>query len=93
MVARYDLFHQHVLLVGAQQALNVAHAQRFGRWNGGVAADDGGGLVERVAAGAWLGDRFEHAQTNAFLLHGADDTQADAGQTDAGASGDQHNCT
>ncbi|MNH69016.1 hypothetical protein D3C73_211090 [compost metagenome] len=94
VIARHDLFHQHVLLVGAQQAFNVAHAQRFGRRDGGVAAaDDGGGLVERVAAGAWLSDRFEHAQANAFLLHGADDTQADAGQADAGAGGDQHNCT
>jgi len=40
-----------------------------------------------------LSDRLEHAQTNAFLLHGADDTQADAGQADAGAGGDQHNST
>ncbi len=88
-----DLFHQHVLLIARKQRLNVAHAQRFGRRDGGVSTHDAGGLVWRIAAGTRLGDRLEDAKANAFLFHSADHTEADAGQADAGSGRDQHNST
>ena len=80
-----DLFHQHIFLIAGEQRFNVVHLQRFSSGGGGGAgANDGGGLVRGIAAGARLGDRFKDAQTNAFAFHSADHTEADAGQTYAG---------
>src|SRR5690606_16172164 len=93
VVVGNDLFHQHVFLVAGEQRFNVAHLQRFSRWQIGVLANDGGGLVWRIATGTWLGDRLKDAQTNAFAFHSADHAEADAGQADAGSGRDQHNST
>ena len=93
MVVSDDLFHQHVFLVAGQQRLNVAHLQRFSRWQIGVLANDGGGLVWRIATSTWLGDWLKDAQTNAFAFHSTDNAKADAGQADAGSGRDQHNST
>ena len=93
MVVGDDLFHQHVFLVAGEQRLNVTHLQRFSRWQIGVFANDGGGLVRRIATGTRLGDWLKDAQTNAFAFHSTDYAKADAGQADAGSGRDQHNST
>ncbi len=93
MVARNDLFHQHIFLIAGQQRLNVAHLQRLCRRKIGVGAHDSGGLIWCIAASARLGDRFEDAQTNAFTFHSTDHAEADAGQADAGSGRNKHNCT
>ena len=80
-----DLFHQHIFLIAGEQRFNVVHLQRFsGGGRGGAGANDGGGLVWRIATGARLGDWFKDAQTNAFAFHSTDHTEADAGQAYAG---------
>ncbi|CCK07820.1 FIG00641221: hypothetical protein [Cronobacter sakazakii 696] len=93
MEASNDLFHQHVFLVAGEQRLDVAHAQRLSGWQIGVSTHDSCGLVRRIAASTWLGDRFEDAQTNAFTFHSADHAEADAGQADAGSGRNKHNDT
>ena len=71
----------------------MTHLQRFSRRQIGVFANDGGGLVRRIATGTRLGDWLKDAQTNAFAFHSTDYAKADAGQADAGSGRDQHNST
>ncbi|MNB84624.1 hypothetical protein D3C75_315030 [compost metagenome] len=88
-----DLFHQHIGLIAGEQRFNVAHFQRFSRWQTGISTHDGSGLVWRIATGTRLGDRLKDAQANAFAFHSTDNAKADAGQADAGSGRDQHNST
>src|SRR5690606_22639878 len=82
-----DLLQQFIQLAVSEHAFDMAERQGLGRVQTVGACDQFAGTLRAEVTGMRLGDRLEESDLETAALQGADQPQADGGETDTETGG------